>query len=92
MPIRTATLPINNTVKLSEPLRMKIVRAMEAGGYSVWSEFCRVALTEKCQAIEAELRARDPAEHARIFSRDGGQTNGNGTAKGAKGEKFTRGG
>ena len=32
---------------------------MGVAGYSVWAEFCRVALTEKCQAVEQELRARD---------------------------------
>jgi len=62
-----AQLPINNTVKLSEPLRDRVSRAMEAGGYTVWSEFCRVALTKKCQSIERELRERDPNEFSRIY-------------------------
>jgi hypothetical protein len=60
-------LPINNTVKLTEALRVRVIRAMEVGGFTVWSEFCRVALTEKCQAAERELRERDPAEFERIY-------------------------
>ena len=64
-----ANLPVNNTVKLTDALRLRIAHAMEAGGFSVWSEYCRVALTEKCQAIEGDLRARDPAEYARIYGK-----------------------
>jgi hypothetical protein len=63
-------LPVNNTVKLTETLRLRISQAMEAGGFSVWSEFCRVALTEKCRAIKGDLRTRDPAEYARIYGRE----------------------
>jgi Arc/MetJ-type ribon-helix-helix transcriptional regulator len=62
-----ASLPVNNTVKLTDNLRVRITNAMEAGGFSVWSEYCRVALTEKCQAIEGDLRTRDPSEYARIY-------------------------
>ncbi len=40
---------------------------MEVGGFTVWSEYCRVALTEKCQAVERELRERDPAEFLRVY-------------------------
>jgi hypothetical protein len=36
---------------------------------SVWSEFCRVALTDKCRAVERELRLRDPDECDRIFGK-----------------------
>jgi hypothetical protein len=43
---------------------------MEVGGFSVWSEFCRVALTEKCQTLESELRERDPVEFARIYGKN----------------------
>lgn len=64
-----AELPANNTVKLTEALRMRVAKAMEAGGFTVWSEFCRVALTEKCQATESDLRKRDPAEFARIHGK-----------------------
>lgn len=60
-------LPANNTVKLSEPLRLRVLRAMQAEGFTVWSEFCRVALTEKCRTVESELRLRDPEEWERIF-------------------------
>ena len=63
-------IPVNNTVKLTEVLRHRVARAMQVGGFTVWSEFCRVALTEKCQATERELRTRDPEEHTRIY---GGQ-------------------
>lgn len=64
-----ASLPVNNTVKLTDTLRVRIANAMGAGGFSVWSEYCRVALTEKCQAIESDLRTRDPAEYARIYGK-----------------------
>jgi hypothetical protein len=56
----------NNTVKISQALQGRILRAMEAGGFIVWSEFCRVALTEKCKATEQMLLARDAAEYLRI--------------------------
>jgi hypothetical protein len=64
-----AELPANNTVKLTEALRLRVAKAMEAGGFTVWSEFCRVALTEKCQATESDLRKRDPAEFFRIHGK-----------------------
>ena len=68
---RESELPINNTVKLTDDLRARVARAMEAGGFTVWSEFCRVALTEKCQTVERDARERDPEEYARIFGADG---------------------
>lgn len=40
---------------------------MEADGFTVWAEFCRVALTERCKTAEQALLARDPVEHARIY-------------------------
>jgi hypothetical protein len=64
-------LPINNTVKLTDDLRARVAKAMEAGGFTVWSEFCRVALTEKCQTVERDTRDRDPVEFARVYGRDG---------------------
>ena len=42
----------NYTVRLSAPLSARVARAMMADGFSLWAEFCRVALTEKCQAAE----------------------------------------
>lgn len=66
---KSADLPANNTVKLTEALRIRVANAMQAGGFAVWSEYCRVALTEKCQAIERELRQRDPAEFSRIYDK-----------------------
>lgn len=60
-------LPINNTVKLTEPLRQRVGKAMQVTGFTVWSEFCRVALTEKCQRAERELRERDAGEFTRIY-------------------------
>ena len=66
-----SSVPRNNTVKLTEALSERIAKAMEAEGFTVWSEFCRVALTEKCVAVERNLRNRDPHEHARLFGRDG---------------------
>ena len=66
----SAELPVNNTVKLTESLRTRVSKAMEVGGFSVWSEFCRVALTEKCQTLEGDLRGRDPKEFTRIYGKD----------------------
>jgi hypothetical protein len=60
-------LPINNTVKLTEPLRYRVSKAMQVTGFTVWSEFCRVALTEKCQRAERELRDRDLGEFNRLY-------------------------
>lgn len=51
---------INYTVKLSGSLQSRVLQSMEAGGYSNWAEFCRVALMEKCHASEKGVRARDP--------------------------------
>lgn len=55
----------NNTVKLPDSLQQRVRRAMEAEGFTVWSEFCRVALTEKCAAIEDRLRAREAGDYPR---------------------------
>lgn len=60
-------LPVNNTVKLTEPLRLRVSKAMQVTGFTVWSEFCRVALTEKCQHTERELRERDADEYERLY-------------------------
>ena len=59
-------IPANNTVKLTAVLRRRVEKAMASEGFMVWSEFCRVALTEKCQQAEDQLRARDPAGFARL--------------------------
>src|SRR5690242_19232189 len=64
-------MPVNNTVKLTESLRDRVAKAMVAEGFTVWSEFCRVALTEKCLTSERNLRGRDPHEHARSYGRPG---------------------
>jgi hypothetical protein len=66
----TTTVPRNNTVKLTDALRERVAKAMAAEGFTVWSEFCRVALTEKCVATERNLRTRDPHEHARLYGRN----------------------
>ena len=60
-----AVIPGNNTVKLTAVLRRRVERAMALEGFTVWSEFCRVALTEKCHHAEDALRLRDPEEYAR---------------------------
>jgi hypothetical protein len=73
-----ANVPRNNTVKLPDTLRERIAKAMAAEGFTVWSEFCRVALTEKCVAVERNLRARDPVEHLRLYGRDGNSGDGAG--------------
>lgn len=64
-------MPINNTVKLTESLRDRVAKAMAIEGFTVWSEFCRVALTEKCVAVERNLRTRDPHEFAQVYNREG---------------------
>jgi hypothetical protein len=69
MPPSVPDVPSNNTVKLSEALRSRVANAMRAEGFTVWAEFCRVALTEKCQATEQSLRVQDPSEYARIYGR-----------------------
>ena len=59
---------INNTVKLPENLQRRVAKAMSVEGFTVWSEFCRVALTEKCHLIEDHLRDRDPMEFQRHYA------------------------
>jgi hypothetical protein len=76
----TVALPINNTVKLTDQLRERVVKAMAIEGFTVWSEFCRVALTEKCQAAELKLRERDPMSFTKIYGRDGRASGGDGRA------------
>jgi hypothetical protein len=58
-------IPGNNTVKLPTVLRRRVEKAMAAEGFTVWSEFCRVALTEKCHDTEVRLRAEKPARLVR---------------------------
>lgn len=62
-------LPANNTVKLSDPLRDRVLKAMQVEGFTVWSEFCRVSLTEKCRVVEGALRRNDPEEFVRIYGK-----------------------
>lgn len=57
----------NNTVKLPVILQRRVLNAMSVEGFTVWSEFCRVALTDKCHHIEDRLRGRDPGEFQRIY-------------------------
>jgi hypothetical protein len=64
-------MPVNNTVKLTESLRDRVAKAMAVEGFTVWSEFCRVALTEKCVMVERNLRSRDPLEFAQLYNRPG---------------------
>ena len=60
-------VPVNNTVKLTDSLRVRVSKAMAVEGFTVWSEFCRVALMDKCHEIEDELRTRDPGEYQRVY-------------------------
>ena len=60
---------MNNTVKLTEDLRLRVARAMETRGFTVWSEFCRVALTEMCRVAEHDLRQRDPYRFEQIYGK-----------------------
>jgi len=62
-------VPGNNTVRLSEPLRVRVAKAIAVEGYTVWSEFCRVALTEKCAAVERELKTCDRDEYVRVYGK-----------------------
>jgi hypothetical protein len=57
----------NNTVKLPAALQKRVAKAMTVEGFTVWAEFCRVALTEKCHSIEDRLRDRDPVEFQRRY-------------------------
>jgi hypothetical protein len=57
----------NNTVKLPAELQRRVLKAMSVEGFTVWAEFCRVALTEKCHLIEHRLRERDPADFDRRY-------------------------
>jgi hypothetical protein len=63
-------LKSNNTVILTTALRGRVANAMLAGGFTVWAEFCRVALTEKCYSTENALRTTDPTDFQRIYGRD----------------------
>jgi hypothetical protein len=63
-------LKSNNTVILTTSLRGRIAKAMLADGFTVWAEFCRVALTEKCHATENALRTADPTDFERIYGSD----------------------
>jgi hypothetical protein len=63
------SLKSNNTVILTTSLRSRVANAMLADGFTVWAEFCRVALTEKCHATENALRVSDPTDFQRIYGR-----------------------
>ena len=67
----TPMVAANNTVKLPTELRLRVAKAMQVEGFMVWSEFCRVALTEKCHVTEDQLRARDPKEFQRMYQENG---------------------
>jgi hypothetical protein len=64
----------NNTVKLPATLQRRVAEAMRVEGFTVWAEFCRVALTEKCHRVEDHLRSRDPADFQRLYGQaEGGR-------------------
>ena len=50
----------NHTVKLSADLKKRIERVMLMEGYTVWADFCRAALNEKCE--REALRMKEPNE------------------------------
>jgi hypothetical protein len=52
----------NHTVKVSEDLKKRIEKVMLMEGYAVWAEFCRAALNEKCQRVEARVKEGDDDE------------------------------
>jgi hypothetical protein len=66
-PSKRSSVATNNTVKLPAALQRRVVKAMSVEGFTVWAEFCRVALTEKCHLIEDRLRERDPADFQRRY-------------------------
>lgn len=59
--------PANFTVKPDKALRERIKRAMKASGATVWADFARVALLDRCRKIEAELKATHPEEYRKIY-------------------------
>jgi hypothetical protein len=40
---------------------------MQASGSNSYSEFARMALLDKCRAVEADLLKANPAEYARLY-------------------------
>ena len=54
----TGVSKANHTVNLSEDLQKRIDRAMLEEGYTVWADFCRAALSEKCLREELKIRQR----------------------------------
>jgi hypothetical protein len=66
--VKRPAIATNNTVKLPVELQRRVVKAMSVEGFTVWAEFCRVALTEKCHLIEDRLRDRDPTEFQRRYA------------------------
>jgi hypothetical protein len=50
---------LNHTVKLSEDLQKRIDKVMRAEGYTVWADFCRAALNEKCRRDELRMKEQE---------------------------------
>ena len=55
-------IPANHTVKLSVVLQLRVAQAMARDGFTVWAEFCRVALNEKCRLSEDRALAGLPIQ------------------------------
>ena len=49
----------NHTVKLSEDLRKRIDKVMLTERYTIWADFCRAALNEKCRREESRMKEQE---------------------------------
>lgn len=61
--------PKNTTTKLDDATAERIALAMKAEGATVYAEFVRSALVEKCRGIESRLRKEHPEEFERIYGK-----------------------
>jgi hypothetical protein len=66
---KKSTNPVPNSVKLTEPLRARIAKAMQVEGSEVFAEWARTAFTEKCRRIEGQLLRDNPEEYQRIYGK-----------------------
>lgn len=67
MPLPDRILPENNTVKLVDPLKSRVEKAMKATGTVAFAEYARKALLEQCRRDEQELRRTSPQEYEKIY-------------------------
>jgi hypothetical protein len=55
--------------RLDEDTTQRVTLAMKAIGSTVYGEFVRTALVERCRKIEEELRREHPTEFERIYGK-----------------------